>query len=207
MNLRSYGTVLMVACAAFIASGCSSAPAAKTTGFLSDYSNLQRAGEDSMRFVAAGNPLGRYDRFIVDPVQIFLHSEAAGHEIPRANREEMTIYFRGALVNALAPRFDIVSQPGPGVARIRVGITDIKKSTVALNVLPTTRLAGAGLGGASVEAEIVDSVTGKQLAAIVEGRLANRINLPAGWSDLGDAKAVMDDWAQRLRERLDEAHQ
>lgn len=86
-----------------------------------------------------------------------------------------------------------------------IAVTDIESSTPALNVLPQTRLSGTGLGGASMEAELLDSQTGEQIGALVEGQKGSRVSL-AGLEKWGDAKSVMDDWAERFRKRLDEAH-
>lgn len=70
---------------------------------------------------------------------------------------------------------------------------------------PQTRLIGAGLGGASMEAEMVDSQTGRQIGAVVESQLGKRLSM-AGIRTWGDAKQVMDDWAKKLKKRLDDAH-
>ena len=67
------------------------------------------------------------------------------------------------------------------------------------------KLLGSGLGGASLEAEILDSVSHEQLAALVESKLGNRFRLE-GLAKWGDAKRIMDNWAKWVRERLDEAH-
>lgn len=56
-----------------------------------------------------------------------------------------------------------------------------------------------------MEAELIDSQTAKQLAAVIESQKGKRRPLK-GLSKWGDAKAVMKDWAKRLKERLDEAH-
>jgi hypothetical protein len=110
-----------------------------------------------------------------------------------------------AIVSAISDRYSIVYRPGPGVARIRIAITDLKKSKIVQNIWPGSKLAGTGLGGASLEAELVDSRDGTQIGAVVESQLGERLSLD-GLSTWGDAKAIMDGWAKRLRERLDEAH-
>ncbi len=78
-------------------------------------------------------------------------------------------------------------------------------AAIAQNIPPQTKLIGTGLGGASMEAEVFDSQTKTQLGAIVQSQLGNRVSLD-GISTWGDAKAVMDDWAVKFRERLDEIH-
>jgi len=86
-----------------------------------------------------------------------------------------------------------------------VAITDLEKTNVVLAAVPQARmLTGAGVGGAAMEAEIVDSMTGKQIAAVVETKAGSRVPF-TGLSDWGGAKSAMDEWAKRLRERLDES--
>jgi hypothetical protein len=85
------------------------------------------------------------------------------------------------------------------VARIRVALTDIKE-TGALNILPQASLLGAGIGGAAMEAEVVDSLTGRQIGAVVESRKGSRVPF-SNLGDWGTAKGVMDYWANRFKER------
>ena len=61
----------------------------------------------------------------------------------------------------------IVSKPGAGVARVCIAITDIRPGSPALDVLPQTRMTGMGLGGASMEGEILDSRSNEQLGAVI----------------------------------------
>jgi hypothetical protein len=54
-----------------------------------------------------------------------------------------------------------------------------------------------------MEAEVVDSVTGQQIGAVVESGKGSRIP----FANLGDwtaAKSVMDGWADRFQKRLEE---
>jgi hypothetical protein len=74
-----------------------------------------------------------------------------------------------------------------------------------MSVVPTANIIGIGLGGASMEAEVVDSLTGEQIGAVIESQKGKRLSLK-GLSKWGDAKAVMNGWAKRFKERLDEAH-
>ena len=117
---------------------------------------------------------------------------------------DLTNYFHDAIVKAITDSgARLFTRPGPGVARIRVALTDLKE-TGALNVLPQASLLGVGVGGAAMEAEFVDSVTGKQIAAVVESQKGGRVPF-TNLGDWGTAKGIMDGWAKRLKERLDEA--
>lgn len=72
-------------------------------------------------------------------------------------------------------------------------------------MVPQASLLGAGVGGASMEAEVVDSMTGQQIAAVVQSKEGSRIP----FSNLGDwtaAKGVMDSWAARFQKTLETMH-
>ena len=163
-------------------------------GFLSDYSKLRTESKTSMRYIDA-RALGRYSTFIVDPVVGRLYGDARG-KISEEDLRDLTNYMHAAIVKELSKNYTIAYRPGPRVARIRVAITDLKKST---------KLTGASPGGASMEAEMVDSQTHQQIGAVVESQLGEKLSM-ASISSWGDAKQVMDDWAKRLRKRLDDAH-
>jgi hypothetical protein len=190
--------------AAMIAgAGCaSSGGAARTTGFLSDYSRLTRVSDSSMRYQGAPSEVSGYRAFIVDPVEVRF-TPKPGSDLKAEDLEHIAAYFRGALIEALSDPYEVVSTPGPGVARFRIAITDIEGSTWWLNVSPVTRATGTGAGSASVEAELVDSVSGEQLAALVETQGGSRIGFD-GLTRMGDAKAIIDRWVKRIRTRLDE---
>ncbi len=55
-----------------------------------------------------------------------------------------------------------------------------------------------------MEAELVDSRSGRQIVALIESRMGDRLSFVSqtAWDD---TRAVMDEWAGRLRKRLDEA--
>ena len=55
------------------------------------------------------------------------------------------------------------------------------------------------------EGEIVDSVTGVQVAAGIDSETGSRLSF-SGLSKWGDAEAVMTDWAQKSTKRIQEAH-
>ncbi|MHC4749809.1 MAG: DUF3313 domain-containing protein [Planctomycetota bacterium] len=177
----------------------------ETVGFLSDYSRLEAESETTLRYINQRNKLGYYSKFIIDPVDVHFHSGAKGTDTSSKELAELRQYMYTAIHNALLKRYSVVRQPGPGVARLRIAITDIKKSSPAMNVIPQTKLAGVGLGGASMEGELIDSRTGEQIAAVVQTQKGKRLSLE-GLSKWGDAKAVIDDWAKSFVKHLDEAH-
>jgi hypothetical protein len=192
--------VVMVCLTLTVALGCAQQQM-KRTGFLSDYMRLDPA-ENGLRYINL-NRLAHYKQFIIDPVVVHLHEESEAVDI--RTRTELANYMHSAIIQAIQQRYMIVSQPATGVARVRVALTDLQKSSPVLNDIPPTKLTGLGLGGASMEGEVLDSLTGEQISAVIQSQMGKRLSFE-GVTKWGDAKAVMDGWAKRFRQNLDEAH-
>jgi hypothetical protein len=209
---RMQKTNLIVAAVVTIVvfSGCS-AQKQTPTGFLSDYSKLEAESDSSLRYLNK-SALRSYSSFIVDHVAVHFQAGAKAIEqkskgkLTEKDMADLTNYFHAAIADAIQKAgYRVVWQPGVGVARLRVAITDMKETNVILAAIPHTRLiTGAGAGGASMEAEVVDSQTGRQLAAVIETKAGSRIPF-TGLSEWGGAKAAINAWAKRLEKRLTEA--
>jgi hypothetical protein len=184
----------------FAFSGCGPAKMT-TTGFLSDYSRMKKESDMSMGFVDDA-ALARYSSFIVEPVVVHFHHRAKSKgKLTLQQLADLTNYMHSKFIEAVeGAGKKVVHEPAEGVARIRAALTDVEKTDM-INIIPTASLTGLGLGGASIEIEIVDSETGQQIGAALETKKGSRIP----FSNLGDwatAKSVMNDWAKRLQKRL-----
>lgn len=193
----TYGLPTLTLMLAGLMTGCGGD--LKRSGFLSDYSKLDKEGS-ALRYMDKA-AAAKYSKFIIEPV----HTGSYSGKADDATLRRLANLMHDALVKELSPRYTIVSHPGPDIARVRIAITDLKKDTPALNVLPPTRMSGFGLGKASMEAEVVDSQTGKQLAAVIRTDQGGRISLQ-GFSNWSSAEAVIKGWAKEFRKRLDKAH-
>jgi len=196
--------VILITSASLMQCGCSSDNMART-GFLSDYSKLQEESDSSLRYVDE-QAKGRYSSFIVEPVKIHFHKGAKSEgKLTDQQMADLTNYMHATIVKAVEGAGKKVAyQPAEGTARIRVALTDIEK-TSAVNIIPQASLLGAGIGGASMEAEVVDSLSGRQIGAVVESAKGSRIP----FANLGDwtaAQNVMDGWGARFQRRLEESH-
>ena len=177
----------------------------ESAGFLSDYSRLEKIDENHL-FFSAGRT-GEYSKFILDPVQVLFVQPEDEKEFTDAELDDLKAHFDNAVRTALAENdgYDIVTAPGPGVGRIRTAITQIEETIGVLNVTIYTKLTGVGIGGAAAEGELLDSVTGEQIAAAVRWGGGSRV-LRAGFTKTGDAKLAIDRWANDLRRQIDVAH-
>lgn len=176
-------------------------------GFISDYSALEQESENAYAF--ASDSLGAYRRFLIEPLEILIDRSDSEEEAMFSDEEleSLQVFFDEQLRTALTrdDGYEVVEEPGDGVARVRHGLTALDASTGALNISIFTKITGAGLGGAAMEGEVVDSVSGQQLSAAVQWGNGSRV-LAAGITRLGDAKGQIKRWAKDLRRRIDDAH-
>jgi hypothetical protein len=164
--------------------------------FLQDYSKLESISPKSWRYVNPDYDMGDYDSFLLDPVEMLLDEETRKRVGSWNELEALRFYLRTAMLHALNGPFVVKKGPaGPGTARIRMALTDVKEGS-ALSLVP---------GGASIEVEMLDSLTGNQIWALVETRQAKRI-LGGEISRWNDAHVVMAQWGEQLYQRMKEAH-
>lgn len=204
---KGYEIALLVLLAV-LASACAAPVTEQTrTGFISDYSELERVSDNAYRYTSP--ELKQYSQFMLDDPEILFERAVASEDREFTDKEigELGAYFRQRLEKALTENnaYEVVEEPGPGVARLRIAITALDATDGALNVSIVTKATGAGLGGAAMEGELVDSVTNEQLAAAVQWGSGSRV-LRAGFTKLGDAKLQINHWTKNLRERIDAAH-
>jgi len=192
------------------------------SGFLKDYSKLKpnpNLGNNALTFASTDEQknLHKYIAVIVDPVQVYLASDADESKLPDKARGVGARYFHKALTDAVSSAFPMVDQPGPLALRLRSAIVgvdvggEIPSAEKSSN--PDDALDRAvNIGKVGVEMELVDSESGEQIAAMVD-----RENLGAG-AEIGAvhfgrqekyaaAREAFNGWARRVREFLNSAHE
>jgi hypothetical protein len=192
------------------------------SGFLKDYStlapnpNLEGAIKTYVSTDAQKN-LRRYVAIVVDPVEVYLATDADDSKIPEKTRAAAANYFRAALTHAVADAFAPVDQPGPLTLRLRAAIIGVDAGKpVAAADRPTDPNDAvensANIGKVGVEFELVDSVTGELIAAAVDREpLGDGAEIATGNMLQHEkslaARHAFDEWAQRLRSFLNDAHE
>jgi hypothetical protein len=202
MNITLRLIVFLISCSILAMSPACTEKKTKVTGFLSDYTRLERTN-GSLRYINIER-LATYSRFIINPVKFQpYHKGKSGPD--QETRTALTNYMHQAVINALVDRYMIVSQPGPGIAIVDIAITDIEDPVQVMSSSPLASISGKGAGSVSLEAEVLDSQTYEQIGALIESQKGKRVSLKnlKKWEHV---KSVMDDWAKKFRERLDEAH-
>ncbi len=202
--------------AALALSACSTG-GKSPSGFLSNYSQLN-AGYGTANavssFVKPGVDFKKYDGVLIEPVTTVIASPG----ISPAVTDQLAAYLAESLRSQMPGRLKIVSVAGPTTLRIRTNLTDViedqkaGKPVTTLHPNPAVTLSGP-LGSpalanfvshVSFEGEIVDSVSGERLMALVDHRLgAKREATPAtSWSSV---RSAIQQGVARLRERFNAA--
>jgi len=210
------------------------------SGFLSSYDKLlpNTELEDSFIYRYSGDDAAKYTKIIIDPIEVFFadddDSDQPAKPMDPKDIEALTDYFRKALVKAFGDEYPVVDKPGPDVIRLRIAIANLvankPSASVVTLVVPYLWLVDAGtgvaegntgstmfVGEASVEMEVMDSESNKQIAAFIETQVAKKYNWTEGlkkgvtdylhaYSTWAYTKDAMDHWAKMLRQRMDTVH-
>jgi hypothetical protein len=225
---------LLTICALFIvfavrAQGSAKEQAAdsrEVSGFLGDYTGLvpDAKNGDLLLYEKGTNVLGKYHKFIFDPVTIYLLPAAQDRGIDPDDLERLAKYFHDAVTDELTKsgRYEIVTTPGPDVLELNVAITNVEptggKKNAAVKGAATAATVGVApgasllvprlsVGKVGIEGEMLDSTSGERMVAFVTSKGGRRwfsgLNSFKKW---GDIEAAFRSWAKNFRERLDEAH-
>jgi hypothetical protein len=194
-------------------------PPPPPSGFLgSDYALLKPAAEGSgqkamLAYTDMNANFTSYHAIIIAPVTYWAGDDS---KLSASDQQILCNYFYGKLKHDFSQNFTLVTDPGPGVSRLTVALTDASSATPVLRtisvVVPQAHalslikygLTGtyAFVGSATGEAKLTDSVSGELLAAWSDERFGSGAVKNAGVWQWGDAENAMDYWANGLDQRL-----
>lgn len=194
-------------------------PVPQFSGFLGDYSLLQPGGEAPAlyRYVAPGVNWSQYNAVMINPVTFWAGQDSS---VSPEVQQELCAYFYSKLREDLVKHFQVVDQPGPGVMRLQVAITDVSSAIPVLRtasvVIPQMRLMSrlkqlatgsfSFVGSVRAEMKLIDATSGAILAEALDQQMGgNAIKTAATWQ-WGDAERAFDHWCDVLSTRLNELH-
>ena len=203
------GTSLLLA-------GYGSAGAAEQqySGFASDYSGLKKTrdplGEPVLRMVSPRFTPANYHALIIEPVHLYPEPQPSD-KVSQSTLDEIAQYINSKLKSQLAKDIKITDTAGPGVARLRIAITDVGAKTegrkpyqfipVALVLTTASRAISGAPQEATlhVESEVTDSDNGGRLMVAVREGTGERLKKAAGGEDvitLDALKPLLDHWIE-----------
>lgn len=164
---------------------------------------------------ASGDWPSRYNRFVIEEIEIFIHPDTEYRGIEAKDFLALTESLRLNLIDALEPRYPVVNKPGEGVALIRIAITGVKLKKREKLVTSAHRFLLHGhalnkarrpplvyLDDASMEMEILDSTTGERFGIAIDSLVMRHGKGKTEWESLHEAFKL---YASKMRQYMDDA--
>ena len=213
------GVVAPLALALVIA-GCAASRQPRSTpeesGFLTNYSQLQpgKSGQAALVYINPDVNWASYTGVIFESVTLWPGPDGRLAKLSPEDQQMLADRLYKAVHDALAKEVTIVTQPAPGVMRLRVALTEAKATRVLANAVATivpqlravSTIVGLAadtsltVGEATVEGDVTDSISHVRLAAFVDERIGQRSLRGLGtWSQV---QAAFDHWGEQLANRL-----
>jgi len=196
--------------------GSGSAAPAGRSGFLPDYSRLEKVktdkGTELERWVSPTFTKANYQKVLIEDV-IFYPTPQPSAQVSNQTLMDIQNYLTQSLRSTLAP-IPQVTQPGPGVVRVKVAITAVDTSMSGLkpwDVIPVALVVNGAMAATgtrsraadlNVEALATDSVTGEPLVMSV--RKTEGVTVPNSSTQvtLDTVKSRIDQWSANASEAV-----
>jgi hypothetical protein len=208
----------------FIASGCASKKP-HYSGFLDHYPEFKpgpKGGVDLV-YLKDGADFKKYNKVMLDHIIFFTDPEARFKGVEANELKKLEVSFHSALKNELEKEYPyvsypIVNEPGPDVMKLRVAVTTLNPGRpvvcgAAMALLPISLTVGEvdqaitgkniGTGNATIEAEMLDSMTNERIAAAIDNYNGTKDSCI---EKEGLAHEAFAFWAARLRFFMDTTH-
>ena len=175
--------LLMVLIGLMVLVGCATTTAPKYEGVFvpKELEHKFEPGIDAhtLRWLRPDVDYKKYTKAMVDYVVFALAPDSEYKGINADEMKQLADAASRALVDAIAEKYPVVSEPGPDVVRIRFAITDLNQSRPALSIITTVVPVGLGIslvkkgaggewtGGGMTKAEVMflDSMTNQVIGA------------------------------------------
>ena len=182
------------------------------SGWMEDYGSLTYVEEHNAFLFSNEEKRGHYEKVIFDGITVYAKNAKANGEMA----DKSTDYLTAGVRTMLDEKGVLTTEPGPNVLRYHMAITGVEKSKEDLkahNVIPVSALfrgAKAATGNlntyidAMFEAEMVDSITGERIMAIVRKGIAETEKKSGDKLEFEDVKPTLDIWLEAYSKTLDE---
>ena len=112
---------------------------AEPSGFLKDYSKLHAAANETdstlLYFTPDKAKFKSYTKVWVEPVQVWRGEESDAKDLDKEDATHLSQFLWSRLDEEFRKDYQMVQEPGPGVMRLRVGITEAGKNIPVLDNL------------------------------------------------------------------------
>jgi len=183
------------------------------SGFLSDYSQLEKVklanGNSAMRWVSPDLKKGSYRQVFMDPVVVYPAPQNSAQVNAKLVKDAAKYLEETTTQQLRAAGIEVVDAPEMGALRLRAAITTVETSAEdfkAYEIIPIAAII-AGISAAAgtrdriveayMEAELTDISTGKVLVQVVKkGISPETVENDKAKVSMEQLKPTLDSWAQ-----------
>jgi len=177
-----------------LGAGCRHAELTQS-GFLSDYAALSRDLEQRARltYIDPDVDWSSYTRALIEPLEIRLQPTSNDTLEPK-QEQKLRRFYLATLEQDLEGRLEVTHAAGPGTLRVRAALTEADCINVTLNAATTFFIFwSVDFGGGTFEVEVLDSVSGRQLAAIINADKASAWSFFQSFHRIGHICDALDE--------------
>lgn len=173
------------------------------------------SGGARLRWIRPGIDFTRFKGLMFDRVIFFFAPDSEYKGMEPLELKELADLFHRQIRNALRKNYPLFNKPGPGTARVRFAITDLKQSRPVLcdlwpagfdtaNLKKGLKTSWAGSGATSVEVIVLNSMTNIPIMAAIDDQ---KIGIREKFTKWGSAEDAFRFWAARIKWFLDQINQ
>ena len=142
--------------------------------------------------------LKRYDSFYIPPIEAFTVEGDKLRRVQQTEAENLAESFRAKIIQRLGDRYSVLPQPARNVAIIKVAISDVSTNYALFQLLPGYVVPNPMRGGASIQADFLDSISNQPVAIFHDSRQGARQGFLSGLGKWDGVEKAFDEWAQLL---------
>jgi hypothetical protein len=200
--------------------GCSNVPKDfRHSDFLDDYSGFAPLNKfrGAYGYAKENLDLTDYDKIIIEPVAMHFANSPSGENLTAAQADRLNAMFHQSLVREISKSLSVTTGPGTNTLRLRTALTGlVSNSALAMKTrpgyAPKAGLAQVGetpdfyvqVSGVAMEMELLNSVTGERLAAVVDRKGQDVSSEAEKWQV---TEKVFNYWASRVGEIMADLRQ
>ena len=140
----------------------------------------------------------RYDAFYIPDIAVYSVEDDVLRRVSSREVQDLADKLRTKLIHQIDDKYTMFSQPAKNVAMIRIALTDVSTTYTVFQLLPGVVFPNAMRGGASIEAKVVDSITGKEVLTFRDTRQGKREGYFSGLGKWDGVEKAFDEWAFEL---------
>lgn len=223
---KHFQKILCLFIGLFILGACSNRlqlPDSKS-GFLKDYHLFKPNPHNDNSWVRTKRnfsveDLAQYQKVAIAPIELWLDPNKPIQIKDKSKQRRLTAYFEEQIQAKFKDKLTIVPPGTKDSLLVRIAITNLEENTPELEVLDILpfriamnvgesayRLAAkkkAIIGKASLEAEFVDTNSGKGLVAVIVNNNSDEMNVDDDPTNIDSIKVIIDGWVNKLINALE----